>query len=194
MSVHPFDPAAPLAPSECDIESMELAHALRLPPGAVAEPFLHLADTPPIRPGSLGLCWRGGDWDPARSVPFAELAPLLQVADGRLWSLQLGEGGRPFVNAAGCGPDVGQTARLVTSLDRIVTIDSMVAHLAGALGRPALVLLHAQADWRWGDDPCRCGLYPTHTLLRQTSPGRWDDVLARAAEHLTGKAQGFAPC
>ena len=73
--------------------------------------------------------------------------------------------------------------RLAT-LDRIVTVDSMVAHLAGSLGLPAIVLLRAGADWRWGEADMRCGLYPAHTLLRQRCPGRWDDVIARAASLL----------
>ena len=193
VSVHPFDPAAPLAPFGCDIESMELAHALRLPPDALADPILRLADAAPVRPGSLGLCWRGGDWDPARSVPFNELDPLLRETCGRWWSLQPGEGGSGFANPAGCGAYLRETARLVASLERVVTIDSMVAHLAGALGRPALVLLRAEADWRWGDDQCRCALYPTHTLFRQSVPGRWDDVLARVAGHLRSEQRTGKP-
>ena len=186
IAVHPFDVDAPLPPSACDIESMELAHALRIPPEALAAPYLAtapgLATGPvPRRAGHIGLSWRGGDWNAARAVPFAELGPILATGAGRLWSLQLGEGGPAFRNPAGCSDDIGETARLVASLERVVTIDSMVAHLAGAIGVPAIVLLPARPDWRWGDRGERCPLYPTHTLCRQSRPGAWDDAVARAA-------------
>ena len=184
IAVHPFDPASPLAPLECDIESMELAHALRLRPDVLSAPWLRLPGPLVPRAGSVGLCWRGGNWDRARSVPLPELAPLHVGAD-RLWSLQLGEGGPAFANPGGCGDDLLETAQLVASLERVVTIDSMVAHLAGALGRPALVLLHADADWRWGAERERCRLYPAHKLLRQSQPGRWNDVLAQVAAHIS---------
>ena len=190
ITVHAFDPAHPLPPRECDIESMELAHALRIPPDALASPCLALDPAPPPRAGAIGLSWRGGDWDSARSVPFAALGPILERAAGRLWSLQLGEGGPAFRNACGSGPDLTETARLLASLHHVVTIDSMIAHLAGALGVPATVLLPARADWRWGDGrgegdaPERCRLYPTHTLLRQSRAGCWDDVVTRAAATL----------
>ncbi len=184
IAVHAFDLGAPLPPSACDIESMELAHALRIPPEALASPCLALAAPAPRRPGAVGLCWRGGDWDDARSVPFRALGPILEAASGRLWSLQPGRGGARFANPGGCGPDIAETASLLASLDRIVTIDSMVAHLAGALGLPAIVLLRAGADWRWGEADAPCRLHPTHTLLRQSRAGLWDDVIARAASLL----------
>ena len=190
ITVHAFDVARPLPPQDCDIESMELAHALRIPPGARAAACLATGPVP-RRPGAIGLSWRGGDWNTARSVPFAALGPLLGRGAGRLWSLQLGEGGPTFHNPDGCGPDLAATARLLASLDLVVTIDSMIAHLAGALGRPAIVLLPARADWRWGDAPERCSLYPCHTLIRQRQPGSWNDVVARAAAALT--LQGTAP-
>ena len=178
--VHPFEAAAPLPPSACDIESMELAHALRIPPGDLAASCLATAAAVPRRAGAIGLSWRGGDWDAARSVPLADLGPILERGAGRLWSLQLGAGGLAFRNPGGCSPDIGETARLIASLDRIVTIDSMVAHLAGALGVPAIVLLRANADWRWGDEAERCPLYPTHRLCRQSRAGVWHDAIARA--------------
>ncbi len=138
------------------------------------------------RTGAVGLCWRGGDWDSERTIPRDRLLPLIEAAAGRLWSLQPGEGGSAFANPDGCDLDMLRTAALLLSLEHVVTIDSMVAHLAGALGRPAIVLLRAEADWRWGDRGRACGLYPAHTLLRQPEPGAWDAPV-RAAARLVGK-------
>ena len=72
----PFDVAAPMAPAECDIEIMELAFALRLRPDAVPLPTWRAPAPARLPPGTLGLCWTVGDWDKAREVPPALLAPL----------------------------------------------------------------------------------------------------------------------
>jgi hypothetical protein len=184
IEVVPFDPARPLPPAERDVEIMELAHALRIAPEELPPPYLAVGEVV-RRPGSVGVCWRGGDWDPARSVPEAALEPLFAAVEPRrLWSLVPGEGGVRFANGGGCTGDVGETALLLASLERIVTIDSMVAHLAGALGLPAIVLLRAEADWRWGEGE-RCALYPAHTLRRQARAGEWDAPV-RAAVRLLG--------
>jgi hypothetical protein len=70
----PFNPAAPSPPAECDLEIMELSHALRLPPEAAPPPYLHAAPTPT---NAIGLCWQAGAWDPARSIPADRLNALL---------------------------------------------------------------------------------------------------------------------
>jgi len=72
------------------------------------------------------------------------------------------------------------TADLIAGLDLVVTVDTSVAHLAGALGKPAFVLLPAVAcDWRWMSDRSDSPWYPSLTLFRQTTPGDWDELLAR---------------
>jgi hypothetical protein len=75
------------------------------------------------------------------------------------------------------------------ALDRVVTVDSMTAHLAGALGVPVWTLLHAEADWRWmegrGDSPW----YPTMRLFRQAAAGEWAPVVARVAAGLRELAE-----
>ena len=72
----PFSPGAPTPPSPCDIEIMELAQALRLPPDAAPVPYLH-APPIPAPPGAIGLCWQAGNWDEARSIPTHALAPII---------------------------------------------------------------------------------------------------------------------
>jgi ADP-heptose:LPS heptosyltransferase len=80
--------------------------------------------------------------------------------------------------------DVLQAARLVRALDLVITIDSMPAHLAGALGVPVWTLLPHDADWRWMDDRGDSPWYPTMRLFRQPAPGAWAPLVARVATAL----------
>ena len=182
----PFRPDAPLPPSGCDVEIMELPHLLRVAPGAA--PYLRVQ--PGRRPGTgllVGLCWGAGGWDPGRSVPLPLLAPLAGVPGVQLVSLQRGPaaddqalpGAPPLLLAGERGMDVLATARLVASLDLVITVDTMVAHLAGAMGCPAWVLLQAESDWRWMAGRADSPWYPSLRLLRQDAPGRWDGVATR---------------
>lgn len=74
--------------------------------------------------------------------------------------------------------DFFDTAALITLLDLVITIDTSVAHLAGALGKPAWILLHYNADWRWLLDRDDSPWYPTARLFRQHIPGDWDSVVS----------------
>lgn len=74
--------------------------------------------------------------------------------------------------------DFSDTAALITLLDLVITIDTSVAHLAGALGKPAWILLHYNADWRWLLDRDDSPWYPTARLFRQHIPGDWDSVVS----------------
>jgi ADP-heptose:LPS heptosyltransferase len=78
------------------------------------------------------------------------------------------------------------SAALMQSLDLIVVSDSALAHLSGALGRPTWLLLAHRPDWRWSEDGDSTPWYPWTTLLRQTAPGDWSGVFARAATSLAG--------
>jgi ADP-heptose:LPS heptosyltransferase len=73
--------------------------------------------------------------------------------------------------------DYAETAALVANLDLVVTVDTSVAHLAGALGRPALVLLPFAPDWRWMLGRCDSPWYRSLRLFRQPEPGDWSSVL-----------------
>jgi tetratricopeptide (TPR) repeat protein len=138
----------------------------------------------------IGLCWHGSPnpkADPGRSVPLASFAPLARHGV-RLVSLQKCDGINEL-NAArfeierhdfDAGPDAFiDSAALMQSLDLIVTCDTSIAHLAGALGRPVFVLLKKVPDWRWllarDDSPW----YPTMRLFRQKERGDWNEVVAR---------------
>ncbi len=183
--VVPFVLDAPAPAAECDIEIMELAHALRLGPQAVLPPYLQ-AD--PLHPpaGGTGVCWQAGGWDPARSIPASLLA---QALSGRpLVTLQPTPAPAclPVRNPQGCPARIAETAALIAGLERVVTVDTMVAHLAGALGRPTWLLLKHDADWRWmpdrphrapGQPPSdRSPWYPSMRLFRQPVAGDWQSV------------------
>jgi len=160
----PFDPAHPLPMSDADVEIMELSHALRMAP--CPTPYL-IVDA--AGPPGIGVCWQAGAWDPARSIAPELLAPLLPGAV----SLQR--------DAMGKGVDVLDTSRRVAGLDLVVSVDTMVAHLAGALGRPTCLLLKAEADWRWGESD-RVAWYGSVRPVRQALQGDWRPALAEMSE------------
>ncbi len=197
--VIPFHPERPAPTSECDIEIMELAHALRLAPHGAP----YLSAEPQDRPATgllAGLCWRAGGWSPGRSVPLADLAPLGQIPGVQLVSLQRGPGleeiaaaGAPkLLVTADRSADVTPVARLLATLDLVITVDTMIAHLAGALGRPTWLLLQHEADWRWMSGRSS-QWYDSVRLYRQTSPGQWAAPLAELHADLADFVGRSAP-
>jgi hypothetical protein len=179
----PFVLDAPSPPAECDIEIMELSHALRLPPAALPPPYLHAAPAV-IEAGAIGLCWQSGGWNAARSIPPALLTPLL--AGRPAYSLQPAPCTLSVRNPGGCPPQIEATAALIAALGLVITVDTMVAHLAGALGRPVWLLLPHQADWRWGAG-VHTPWYPGMRLYRQPAPGDWNSVIARITADLMAR-------
>ena len=182
----PFQPDAPTA-AACDVEIMELGHALRLPP----PPPHRIAVAPSLLLGSgrrIGLCWAAGGWDPDRSIPLRLLKPLAQF--GQLVSLQRGPASDASIPDCGGGMDILQTARIIRALDMVVTVDTMVAHLSALVGTPTSVLLKHHADWRWGRQGSPW--YDQHALFRQPSPGAWEAAVA-ALTHapLSGNPEGI---
>ena len=196
--VIPFRPDAPAPAAECDIEIMELAHALRLVPDG--KPYL-VAEPLPRRAKDLlvGLCWQAGGWDPGRSVPLAAFEPVSQLAGAQFVSLQRGPGLDDLAGGAAWPLDTGDrstdvmaVARLIAALDLVITVDTMVAHLAAALGRPTWVLLQADADWRWMRGRSTLW-YDRARLYRQSSPGDWAAPLAEISRDLAVLVQRAAP-
>ena len=177
----PFDPARPTPPSECDIEITELAFALRSTPEAAPPPYLH-APRAALPEGTIGLCYSAGDWDRSRSINAGLLAPL---CCGRPCLTLVAEPTTlPVINPAGCPFDMEATASLVASCALVITVDTMIAHLAGALGRPTWLLLKAEPDWRWTPGAARSPWYPTMRLFHQKQPGDWQPVLREVARAL----------
>jgi tetratricopeptide (TPR) repeat protein len=140
-------------------------------------------------PGILrvGLAWAGKERPyPNRSCPPENLAPLLAINGIRFYSLQIGEHDRlplppelavQVIDLTGGIEDFADTAALIANLDLVITIDTAVAHLAGALGKPVWVLLPRLADWRWLEGRDDSPWYPTMRLFRQQQPGDWPPVM-----------------
>ena len=196
----PFRVEGPLSPSECDIEVMELAHALRLHPGIVRPPYLFIppslvAETRQrLGPGfRIGICCRSGDWDPGRSIPPAALSAALPSSACKV---KLQPGACPdiaWANPLDALDDIMQTAALICAADLIITADTMIAHFAGALGQPAILLLKHRADWRWMDGRSDSPWYPSMRLYRQMQPGRWTEPLAGVAQDVLERLHRSTP-
>ena len=181
-----FDEAAPLAcPSgSIAIELMELAHALRLGWRDLPGPMPWRRDREPastIR--RVGLCWQAGAWNPERSVPRDALIDTLPPGL-TLVSLQRGEATAVFENPDDPLPTIDHTARLIDGLDLVVSVDTFVAHLAGSLSVPTLLLLKHDADWRWMTECPSQPWYPSMRRLRQTQAGDWSKPLWRLRDFL----------
>jgi len=137
----------------------------------------------------IGLAWagrptHGNDFN--RSMSLEKCAPLLALENTAFVSLQMGAaqaqigryfGSAPLINLA---EDFTETMAILENLDRLVAVDTGLAHLAGALGRPVSLLLSYAPDWRWlmerGDTPW----YSSVTLHRQDRPGDWNSALEKA--------------
>lgn len=187
----PLHDGTPDVDHDADVEIMELGHVLRVTSDGVRcdVPYLHAPPAPIVRgPGrQVGIVWAAGGWDRDRSMTFADVAPLARV-EGITWHVL--QRGAPRAHVpAGWGvmsgsDDLQQAARVMKALDLVVTVDSMPAHLAGALGVPVWVLLKRHADWRWMDDHADSPWYPTMRLVRQERAGDWAAVVGRVARAL----------
>jgi hypothetical protein len=144
----------------------------------------------------VGIAWAGRPAhhnDLNRSLPLALLAPHLRRRDVRFVSLQrdLRPGDAailselPDVIDAGRDlPNFTDTAALISRLDAVVSVDTAIAHLAGALGKPLLLLLPYAADFRWLRGSATSPWYPSARLLRQEKFGDWGSPLAQLATGL----------
>jgi tetratricopeptide (TPR) repeat protein len=204
-----LDPRIEVRPQEAwptvfdyHIPLMSLPLAFNVPEGgfAAATPYLRVEPDRVERwrrqagGGGLkiGICWQGGPANPARAFPLAALAEIGQRPGVRLISLQKGPGCEQLdtcsitVETLGrdydAGPDAFlDTAAVMQSLDLILTCDTAIAHLAGALARPVWVALKFAADWRYLLSRDDCVWYPTMRLFRQDRPGDWQSVFAKMA-------------
>ena len=180
--IHPFDPASPLPPAECDVEIMELGHALRLAPDP--SPYLRVSPLPGPG-GRVGFCWRSGAWDRARDVPVDTLRSVAGIPGLKAVSLQRGPAAAEAALLGAHDPlrgsmDIQMVAALIAGLGAVVTVDSMIAHLAAALGRPTFVLLKHDPDWRWGGPAHGSGTpwYAAARTYRQSASGDWAGAVA----------------
>jgi tetratricopeptide (TPR) repeat protein len=142
----------------------------------------------------VGLCWRGSQHILKRSLPIETLLPVLSCPGVEVHALQKEipptqrewlERHELLADHSARLSDFADTAALISLLDLVVTIDTSVAHLAGALGKPVWIMLQHSADWRWllgrNDSPW----YPTARLFRQRQAGNWADVVHDVAGALS---------
>jgi len=199
----PFDVHAPL---------MSLPHILGTTLATVPAPIPYLsapaegftlpepagdasaAAAPPLK---VGLVWAGSPThknDAHRSCPFMYLWRRLRSPGITFYSLQKGDRTRdladycdgqwPMIDLSDRLQDFADTAVAIAQLDLVITVDTAVAHLAGALGKPVWVLLSHPCDWRWLGDRPDSPWYPTARLFRQTQPGDWAELLGRVRQAL----------
>ncbi|ULA61618.1 MAG: hypothetical protein LZF60_340159 [Nitrospira sp.] len=145
----------------------------------------------------VGLVWAGNPQhanDARRSVALAYLLPLLQEPGVSWYSLQVGLAAREIIQLGlarliqDLSPqlhDFADTADAIRRLDLVITVDTAVAHLAGAMGKPVWVMLPAGADWRWLENRTDSPWYPTARLFRQPWQGNWVSVVKAVGLELT---------
>lgn len=167
------------------------------PPDDIRAPVLSPTEGNPLR---VGIAWAGKPShknDRNRSCPLEEFLPLLAVPGTRFYSLQKGPRAADLrsVGIAGIVGDLdpvlenfGVTAHIMAQLDLVITVDTAVAHIAGALGRPVWVAMPLVPDWRWMFDRDDSPWYPSMTLYRQQRQGEWPDAFARIAADLAAMA------
>lgn len=158
------------------------------------------AELAPLTGLKIGIAWQGNpehDRDRHRSVPLTAFKPLAEMPGASLVSLQKGPGteqlgavkdGWPILDLGDRLESFLDTAGVMANLDLIVTIDSAVAHLAGALGLRVWVLLPHIPDWRWLMGRSDSPWYPTMRLFRQARPGAWGEVFHQVAQGLRSNA------
>jgi tetratricopeptide (TPR) repeat protein len=139
----------------------------------------------------IGLVWAGRPThqdDHARSMPLEELLTLTDLTAATFYSLQIGERAKEIEACGAAGlihdlspqlTDFSVTAAVLTELDLVISVDTAIVHLAGAMARPCFVLLPFAADWRWLRQREDSPWYPTLRLFRQASPGDWAGVMPR---------------
>jgi tetratricopeptide (TPR) repeat protein len=153
----------------------------------------------------IGLVWSGGRqsnidrWnnsDPTRSIALSAMAPLLlngeTCAEFHSLQIEYRDADMKTMQRYGCIQDhsadlkdISDTAALIEQMDLVISVDTSVAHLAGALGKPVWIMLPHVPDWRWLLDREDSPWYPTARLFRQPSHGDWDSVIKSVISHIS---------
>ncbi len=143
----------------------------------------------------VGLAWSGNPAHPhdaSRSIPLPMLAPIIDVPGVQWHSLQITPEAQQAIKTSGLSirdhtehlHDFSDTAALVSNLELVISIDSSIAHLAGALGRPTWILLYHPPDGRWMLRRTDTPFYPTARLFRQPRAGEWQSVIDQVRDEL----------
>jgi tetratricopeptide (TPR) repeat protein len=206
------DRGEPSAPADCECALLSLPYLfhtrletmpagvpyLRPPAEAVMRWRQRLAAMPGLK---AGIVWAGNPEhanDLRRSLDIETLKPALAVTGASFVSLQVGPRATDLKSLAAAKvvdlsadlTDFAETAAAISLLDLVITVDTSVAHVAGALGKPTWLLLPVIADWRWMRGRQDSPWYPTMRLFRQHPGEGWADVIARVAAELAAVAGG----
>jgi len=151
----------------------------------------------------VGLCWTSGFWGRSqrspKSIPLALLAPLREVPGLKFFSLQKGPAlgdiagaGLPMHDYDAALGDLADTAALIENLDLVISVDTVVAHLAGALGKPVIMLLRAESGNFWLLDTERSPWYASMRIVRQSREHEWADVAQKTLQLVRDWARGVS--
>lgn len=179
---------------------LSLARVFHTTPETIPSPIPYLKAPPEVIPEvtaaprkawRIGIGWLAGNHQhelAARDCPLHFFASLSRVPGTRLFGLQFAHTGDEYPSwlhpVAAAQGDFASSAAAVAQMDLVITVDTALAHLAGALGKPVWVLLKKQADWRWLHDRDDSPWYPTMRLFRQLTPGCWAEVIERVEAEL----------
>ncbi len=169
---------------------------LTVPPGKREHWANRLAATAGFK---VGLSWAGNpamQLDELRSLSMAQLRPLFEVSGVTYFSMQKDEASRaalraqrlPVVDMMDECKDFMDTAALIANLDLVISVDSAVAHLAGAIGKPIWLLNRFESEWRWMRDREDSVWYPSMRIFNQAEARNWTPVLGRVASELRALA------
>src|SRR5581483_6394566 len=176
------------------IEIMELPLIFRTTLETIPRcvPYLHVEEPIEGQPqlGSTGLrvgiAWSASMFNPARSIPIEEIARIFSVPGISFFGLQSGAEHNELLPWSSqicdlhrCVSSIDDTARVLKQLHLVITVDTMTAHLAGALAVPVWTLLPYECDWRWMLQREDSPWYPTMRLFRQPAPGDWKSIIDR---------------
>ena len=153
----------------------------------------------------VGVAWSGNPGhvrDRLRSVPFQQFCEVMDIPQVHFYSLQKGPAAKQAGTAGFTGElcdldpyllDFTDTAAVIANLDLVITVDTALAHLAGAMGKPVWILLAHAPDWRWLKERNDSPWYPSARLFRQSILGQWTDVLEQIKHALHAFARETKP-
>lgn len=183
---------------DCEISLMSLPHLLGPTPDLwPADPGLLAKGLEPMaltRDFKIGLCWAcgpGSHHHEERSVPFEDMLQLAETSAASFYSLQVGPAAAAITASAAqlvvtdlspaITDDWAKTASAIKAMDIVVSTDTSVAHLAGALGKPTIMLLARRDWWRWGNSGDKTPWYPSMTIVRQEKPFHWEKEIKKVS-------------
>ncbi|KAA6456967.1 glycosyltransferase family 9 protein [Acidobacteria bacterium AB60] len=179
----------------CQVEDLPLAtQYLRIPDVHARCASRWLGGAPHPR---IGIAWAAGEWNPARSISLSEMTPLFDESDLTFWNIQGGSIRAEWEGLA-CRKNLKDVPELcadagvlplaafISQLDVVITVDTLAAHLGGALGVRTWVMLQHKADWRWMTDREDSPWYPSVRLFRQPEDGDWKTGIHRVSDALAG--------